>query len=78
MVFNGSAVDVASVVNLLEGMDYKTVSTLTAPLIPRVGEVLGGLQFINKLDADTNATVAFLVELVPLASGCAVESPQPD
>lgn len=68
----------ASVVNVLESLGYKTVSTLTAPLIPRVGEVLGGLQFINKLDADTNATIAFPVELVPQASGCAVESPQPD
>jgi DNA-binding response OmpR family regulator len=53
---------------------YKTVSTLTVPLIPRGGEVLGVLQFINKLDPDTNAVIAFPPELVPLVEALAAQA----
>jgi GAF domain-containing protein len=50
------------------------VSTLTVPLIPRGGEVLGVLQFINKLDADTGAVVPFPPELVPLVEALAAQA----
>ncbi len=53
---------------------FKTVSTLTVPLIPRGGEVVGVLQFINKFDADTGAVIAFPAELVPLVEALAAQA----
>ncbi len=53
---------------------YKTVSTLTVPLIPRGGEVLGVLQFINKLDPDTGAAIAFAADTVPLVEALAAQA----
>jgi CheY-like chemotaxis protein len=43
---------------------YRTVSMLTVPMMPREGCVLGVLQFINKLDPQTNAVIAFTDEMV--------------
>jgi CheY-like chemotaxis protein len=55
---------------------YRTVSMLTVPLMPREGYVLGVLQFINKLDTDTDAVIPFSDEMVTwveaLASQAAV------
>ena len=55
---------------------YRTVSLLTVPLMPREGYVLGVLQCINKLDADTDAVIPFSDEMVTwveaLASQAAV------
>jgi GAF domain-containing protein len=55
---------------------YRTVSMLTVPVMPREGYVLGVLQFINKLDADTDEVIAFSDEMVTwveaLASQAAV------
>ncbi len=53
---------------------YKTVSTLTVPLIVRGGSVLGVLQFINKLDSETDAVIAFPPELVPLVEALAAQA----
>ncbi len=53
---------------------YKTVSTLTVPLIPRDGEVMGILQFINKLDPDTDAAIAFAADTVPLVEALAAQA----
>ena len=53
---------------------YRTVSTLTVPLIPRGGEVIGVLQFINKLDPDTNAVIPFPQDLVPLVEALAAQA----
>ena len=53
---------------------YKTVSTLTVPLIPRGGEVMGVLQFINKLDPDTDAAIAFAADTVPLVEALAAQA----
>ncbi|MBP6483933.1 MAG: response regulator [Rhodoferax sp.] len=43
---------------------YRTVSMLTVPMMPREGYVLGVLQFINKLDPQTQAVIAFTDEMV--------------
>jgi CheY-like chemotaxis protein len=55
---------------------YRTVSMLTVPVMPREGYVLGVLQFINKLDADSDEVIAFSDEMVTwveaLASQAAV------
>jgi len=57
-----------------EATGYKTVSTLTVPLIPRGGEVVGVLQFINMLDPDTGAAIAFAADLVPLVEALAAQA----
>ena len=57
-----------------EASGYKTVSTLTVPLIPRGGEVVGVLQFINKLDEATDAVIPFSAELVPLVEALAAQA----
>ena len=57
-----------------EASGYKTVSTLTVPLIPRGGALLGVLQFINKLDPDTGAAIAFPADLVPLVEALAAQA----
>ena len=57
-----------------EATGYKTVSTLTVPLIPRGGEVVGVLQFLNKLDPDTGAAIAFPADLVPLVEALAAQA----
>lgn len=57
-----------------EATGFKTVSTLTVPLIPRGGEVVGVLQFINKLDAETGAVIPFPAELVPLVEALAAQA----
>jgi CheY-like chemotaxis protein len=55
---------------------YRTVSMLTVPMTPREGYVLGVLQFINKLDPDTDEVIPFSDEMVTwveaLASQAAV------
>lgn len=53
---------------------FKTVSTLTVPLIPRGGEVVGVLQFINKLDPDSDAVIPFPADLVPLVEALAAQA----
>ena len=44
------------------------------PLIPRGGDVVGVLQFINKLDAETGAVIPFPAELVPLVEALAAQA----
>lgn len=45
---------------------YHSVSMLTVPMAPRGGDVVGVLQFINKLDPATGAVIPFPPDLVPL------------
>lgn len=53
---------------------YRTVSTLTVPLLAGDREVLGVLQFINKLDPVTQAPTAFSPDLVPLVEALAAQA----
>lgn len=53
---------------------YRTVSLLTVPMTPRKGEVLGVLQFINKLDPTTGRVIAFPSEVVPLVEALAAQA----
>jgi GAF domain-containing protein len=73
-VYAESRFDLSGTRSFDEATGYKTVSTLTVPLIPRGGEVVGVLQFINKLDADTNAVIPFPAELVPLVEALAAQA----
>ena len=53
---------------------YRTVSLLTVPMVPRDGEVLGVLQFINKLDPVTGLVTAFSPDLVGLVEALAAQA----
>ncbi len=53
---------------------YKTISMLTVPMAPRGGEVVGVLQFINKLDPATGAVTPFSDDLVPLVEALAAQA----
>lgn len=53
---------------------YRTVSMLTVPLMPREGYVLGVLQFINKLDPDTDEVIAFSDEMVSWVEALAAQA----
>jgi len=53
---------------------YRTVSLLTVPMAARKGEVLGVLQFINKLDPATGRVIPFPSELVPLVEALAAQA----
>jgi response regulator RpfG family c-di-GMP phosphodiesterase len=53
---------------------YRTVSMLTVPMAPRGGDVVGVLQFINKLDPETGAIIPFPPDLVPLVEALAAQA----
>ncbi len=53
---------------------YRTVSMLTVPMAPRGGDVVGVLQFINKLDLETGAVIPFPPDLVPLVEALAAQA----
>jgi len=73
-VYAESAFDLSGTRRFDAASGYKTVSTLTVPLIPRGGAVIGVLQFINKLDPDTQAVIPFSAELVPLVEALAAQA----
>jgi C4-dicarboxylate-specific signal transduction histidine kinase len=53
---------------------YRTVSLLSVPMVHRDGHVVGVLQFINKLDAETQAVIAFHPDLVALVEALAAQA----
>jgi HD-GYP domain-containing protein (c-di-GMP phosphodiesterase class II) len=53
---------------------YRTVSVLTVPMAPHKGEVVGVLQFINKLDPLTGAITPFSPDLVPFVEALAAQA----
>jgi DNA-binding response OmpR family regulator len=73
-VYTETQFDLTGTRSFDEASGYKTVSTLTVPLIPRGGEVVGVLQFINKLDDDTDAVIPFPAELVALVEALAAQA----
>ena len=73
-VYEETAFDLSGTRRMDAASGYKTVSTLTVPLIPRGGEVIGVLQFINKLDPETHAVIPFSPDLVPLLEALAAQA----
>ena len=53
---------------------YRTVSMLALPLAPREGEVIGVLQLMNAVDADTGKVGPFGTEAIRLASALAAQA----
>ena len=53
---------------------YRTVSLLSVPMVSRDGDALGVLQFINKVDPETNAIVPFSPNVEPLVDALAAQA----
>jgi HD-GYP domain-containing protein (c-di-GMP phosphodiesterase class II) len=53
---------------------YRSISMLTVPMSPRNGEVVGVLQFINALDAETGNVIPFREEIVSFVEALAAQS----
>ena len=67
-VYKEAAFDLSGTRSFDEHSGYRTVSM---PMAPRGGEVVGVLQFINKLDPQTGAIISFPPDLVPLVEALA-------
>lgn len=57
-----------------EQSGYRTVSVLTVPMVQRDGEVVGVLQFINKLDPLTGGVIAFPPDIISLVEALAAQA----
>lgn len=53
---------------------FHTVSMLTVPLAPRGGEVIGVLQFMNALDAETDEVIAFSPQVMSFIAALASQA----
>jgi len=53
---------------------YLTISTLTVPMIQGDGDVLGVLQFMNKIDPASNEVIPFSPDLEPLVEALAAQA----
>ncbi len=73
-VYQESRFDLSGTRSFDAANGYQTVSTLTVPLTARGGAVLGVLQFINKMDPDTDTIIPFPSELVPLVEALAAHA----
>jgi response regulator RpfG family c-di-GMP phosphodiesterase len=73
-VYQEAAFDLSGTRSFDAHSGYRTVSMLTVPMAPRGGEVVGVLQFINKLDPDTGAIIPFPPDLVPLVEALAAQA----
>ena len=73
-VYQETGFDVSGTRSFDAASGYRTVSVLTVPMIPRDGDALGVLQFMNKLDSETNAVVPFPADVVPLVEALAAQA----
>ncbi len=73
-VYQEATFDLSGTRSFDEHSGYRTVSMLTVPMAPRGGEVVGVLQFINKMDPETGAIIPFPPDLVPLVEALAAQA----
>lgn len=73
-VYQEAGFDLSGTRSFDDHSGYRTVSMLTVPMAPRGGDVMGVLQFINKLDPETGAIVPFPPDLVPLVEALAAQA----
>ncbi len=73
-VYQETGFDLSGTRSFDEHSGYRTVSLLTVPLAPRDGEVVGVLQFINKLDPVSGDITPFTPDLVPLVEALAAQA----
>lgn len=73
-VYGQSGFDLSGTRRFDSASGYRTVSTLSVPMMVGEGDVVGVLQFINKLDPDNNAVIPFPSDLLPLVEALAAQS----
>ncbi len=79
-VYTETRFDLSGTKQFSEDSGFRTVSMLTVPLMPRPGEIIGVLQFMNALDPVTGATIPFphdnirFVEALATQAAVAIEN----
>jgi len=73
-VYRETRFDVSGAKSMDAATGYRTVSMLSVPISPRAGEVLGVMQFLNAIDAETGGVVPFSRELVRFVSAMAAQA----
>ena len=73
-VYAESRFDLSGTRNFDTDSGFRTVSLLTVPLAPRGGEVIGVLQFMNALDAETDQVIAFSPQVMSFVGALASQA----
>jgi HD-GYP domain-containing protein (c-di-GMP phosphodiesterase class II) len=73
-VYREDRFDLSGTKRFSEQTGFRTVSMLTVPMAPRSDEVIGVLQLMNALDAETGAVIPFPKELVRFVEALAAQS----
>ncbi len=73
-VYKETRFDLSGTRNFDAFSGYRSVSMLTVPMAPRGSDVVGVLQFINKLDPQTGLVVPFPPDLIPLVEALAAQA----
>jgi HD-GYP domain-containing protein (c-di-GMP phosphodiesterase class II) len=73
-VYTETRFDLSGTKRFSEESGIRTISMLTVPMMPREGEVIGVLQFINALDRQTGAITVFKPQLVRLVQAMAAQA----
>ena len=73
-VYSETRFDLSGTKRFAQETGYRTVSMLTVPMSPRDGEVIGVLQFMNALDADTGQVIPFPPVLIRIVEALAAQS----
>lgn len=63
-VYSDTRFDLSGTRKFSEDSGFRAISMLTVPLSPRAGEVIGVLQLLNALDADSGAVITFPSDLI--------------
>lgn len=73
-VYTETRFDLSGTKRFSEESGIRTISMLTVPMMPREGEVIGVLQFINALDHATGGITVFEPQLVRLVQAMAAQA----
>jgi len=63
-VYSDTRFDLSGTKQFSEDSGFRAISMLTVPLSPRAGEVIGVLQLLNALDADSGEVITFPPDMV--------------
>lgn len=73
-VYTETRFDLSGTKRFSEESGIRTISMLTVPMMPREGEVIGVLQFINALDRQNGAITVFQPQLVRMVQAMAAQA----
>ena len=73
-VYTETRFDLSGTKRFSEESGIRTISMLTVPMVPREGEVIGVVQFINALDPHSGAVTVFPPELLRMLQAMAAQA----